>query len=713
MEVIARFRELFLDKYGEISKDSLDKALDIATKSLGDRKRYNGDPFIYHALGVATILIKDLHMGTTSVIAAILHDVVRNFPERLDEIEELFGTRVRETLMGMNNISNIETNHNSAQVEHFKNLIVSYSTNPRIILLKLADRLEVMQNLADFPQDVKEKKAWESLHIYSQIAHKLGLYGIKNEMEEVSLSYLEPDEYKHIKNKLKENEQEQADFIERFCTPIRKKLDLNRIEYKIKGRTKSIYSIWKKMRKQKISFEEVYDISAIRIILDTPIEAEKAMCWLCFSIVTDFYKPNPDRMRDWISIPKSNGYESLHTTVVTEEGKWVEVQIRTKRMDEIAECGIAAHWRYKGVKDDKEWLERLREVIESVKIDGDTLAFDSEIDTSTKEIFVFTPNGDIRKLPLGATLLDFAYDIHSQIGNQCVGGKINNKNVNIREVLNNGDLVEVKTSKNQTPKLDWLNSVVTSKAKSRIKAYLREQEVKQTEEIKDELERKIKNWKLAISFDEALTILCKYYKVKTGSELYQQLESEEISMLEAKDVLHKFINKELSLKTSEEKTQKITETRSNSTDDILMVDNDITNIKYNFAKCCNPIYGDSIKGFITVLNGITIHQSDCVNLAHLEARYPYRVMEAKWTDEHNKGVFMAKIAIYSDNILGLESDIKDIAQDLNIALRGIKSSPQGKQTYTEVQIEVPNKNVLSSMEYLLKNIKGVNRAFRL
>ena len=433
MTIIEEFRELFIRKYGNDYLESVDNAISIASKALENKYRYNQEPFVHHSIGVARILITDLQVGVTSILAAILHDVVRIDPNKLTEIEAKFGLKVKSTLMGMNSISSVKTKNDASQAEHFKELIISYSTNPRVILLKLADRLEVMQSLEAFPDASRDKKAWETLHIYSQIAHKLGLYYLKGKMEELSLKYLEPLEYSHIENKLKENEQAQADFIERFSSPITKKLDSLNMKYQIKGRTKSVFSIWQKMRKKKIAFEDVYDLSAIRIIIDTDLESEKAMCWLCFSVVTDFYNPNPDRMRDWISIPKSNGYESLHTTVVTQESKWVEVQIRTKRMDDLAECGIAAHWRYKGVKDEQAWLDRLRELIESVKIDGNTLAFDSEIAVSNKEVFVFTPNGDLKRFPLGSTILDFAYDIHSDLGNKCTGGKANTVNVNIRE----------------------------------------------------------------------------------------------------------------------------------------------------------------------------------------------------------------------------------------------------------------------------------------
>lgn len=720
--MINSFRELCLNTYGVQITEKLDLAISLAQRSLEGKTRYDGSPFIGHSIGVAVILIKDLHMGLTAVYSAILHDVVRIDPTLMPNIKLYFGDRVYDTLMGMNNISSVETNNNRDQVENFKELIVSYSTNPRIILLKIADRLEVMQSLDSFPREKRERKAWESLHIYSQIAHKLGLYGIKTEMEEIALRHLEPQEYLHIQKKLEETESQQADFIDRFSAPIIEKLTSHNLKFTLSGRTKSIYSIWKKMKKQKIAFEDVYDISAIRVVLDVEPQEEKAACWLSFSIVTEFYKPNPERMRDWISIPKSNGYESLHATVVSLEGKWVEVQIRSKRMDEVAECGIAAHWKYKGVKDNKEWLERLREVIENVKIDGDTLAFDSEIDTSTKEVFVFTPNGDIRKLPLGSTILDFAYDIHTNIGNHCVGGKINNKNVTIKETLSNGDLVEIKTQTNQVPRADWLSIVVTSKAKSRIKTFLRDLELKRTEATKEELERKIKNWKLEISLDNAVNILCKYYKVKNGAELYSQLDSGEISILETKDILTKFISGELTLRVTDERAPKEKSVNKTGANEVLMVDSNISDLKYNFAKCCNPIYGDSIKGFITVLNGITIHQSDCVNLTHLEERYPYRILSAKWSDNRKGGLFMAKIKMSGEvRIHGVEDIVYSISKDLNIIIRNIKSSTnqivksglEATIYETEVQVEVPNENLLNSMILLLKDTKLFNRVFKL
>lgn len=479
MRVIREFLKESKSRYSDLSYSHIRESLRLAIKLLGEKKRYNGDNFILHSLGVADIVMRDMRLDETTVIAAILHDVARFKLMTNEEISKLFGVSVAEVLFGMNNISDVHTNMESDQVEYFKDMIISYSTNPRVILLKVADRTEVMRSLEDFPPAKRAKKSWESLYIYSQIAHKLGYYNLKSEMEDLALKYLEPEDYISIKTSLENSEKEREKFIQSFIAPIKKEMIQRGItHFKIKGRTKSIYSIWRKMVKQKISFKEVYDVFAIRIIIDCELSEEKAQCWNTFSIVTNAYQPNPRRMRDWISVPKSNGYESLHTTVVTKTGRWVEVQIRTHRMDDVAENGLAAHWRYKGVQGGEEttqeWLDRLRTVIDDMDMQEDTLNLDKDLTQESKEVFVFTPTGDIRRLKAGATILDFAYDIHSNVGNNCISGRLNHKSATIRDKLSNGDLVEIITSKNQVPRPDWLKIVVTSKAKSRIKAFLRE-----------------------------------------------------------------------------------------------------------------------------------------------------------------------------------------------------------------------------------------------
>lgn len=718
MKIIKSFLSSAKSNFSEKSYLNIKNALKLVIKFNGGRLRYDNTPFYYHEIGVAQIIIEELQLGSTSVVCALLHETVRLNLISIKEIEMNFSKAHAEILLGMNNISMVETNQLESQVDDFKELIVAYSTNPRIIIIKLADRLEVMRSLEAFPEDKRAKKSWETLHLYSQLAHKLGLYKIKSEMEDISLMYLEPEDYSSIKYNLEQTAGAREDLIDAFTASIIKELDKSQYNYTIKGRTKSIYSIWKKMNKQRISFGEVYDVFAIRIVVDCPKENEKAQCWHTFSIVTDFYKSNTDRMRDWISIPKSNGYESLHATVVTNEGRWVEVQIRTKRMDEIAEKGIAAHWKYKGVSggedvNSEQWLSRLREMMESVNItDGNKLKFESDVIQSTKEVFIFTPNGDIRKLRKGSTILDFAYDIHSGLGSKCAGGKVNHKNATIREVLNSGDLVEIMTSKNQKPKHDWLNIAITSKARSHIKAFLREEEMKMASLGREELERKIKNWKLTIDIEASGTILMKFYKLKSVLEVYGMIVDEKISMPEVKDILTKHLNGELLIKATEERMEKKERSSRVDSGDYLVIGDNLKGIEYKLAKCCNPIYGDDIFGFVTVIGGITVHRSDCVNGIALHDRFPYRVLKSEWDRDKLSGLFSAKVAIYSDDVMGLEHSIRDVLKGLKVNLRSLNMNYNNGGVESILTVEISSTDMIPSITHKVLRIKGVKKACR-
>ncbi len=548
-----KLRSLVRSNFSAETQRLVDEALAFADAKLTEQIRYDGHPMLDHAVSVAEIVISEVGLGRNSTVASILHDVVRLAHKQLsaeeflaltEEIRTRFGEQVVGITVGLANISELKLKVSSEQADNFRDLLVSYSTDPRVILIKLADRLEVMRSLDIFPREKWRKKSWEALNLYAQIAHKLGLYSIKSELEDIALKYLEPKDYDHIVRKLAESAEERRSFIARFLVPITDRLDAMGVKYHIKSRTKSIFSIWTKMRKQHVPFEGVYDIFAIRIIIDCPPEQEKPLCWTAYSIVTDFYTPNPTRMRDWISIPKSNGYESLHTTV-SADGRWVEVQIRTERMDAVAERGIAAHWRYKGVgqgaQTSEMWLGRLRELLEDTT---HSLAQRFDAKPASGEIFVFTPNGDLRKLPEGATLLDFAFDIHTSLGCTCVGGKVNQRAVSIREVLHNGDIVEILTQKNQTPKADWLNVVTTTKARTKIKSFLREEQAKHTRMGREELERKLKNWKLAITIDEAIAYLVKYFKLRLGTEVYAMIATQKIDFGSIKEILSRHLSGE-------------------------------------------------------------------------------------------------------------------------------------------------------------------------
>ncbi len=649
-------RGVILENFSKESQALVDKALDFAAERLSGLSRYDGNPMLHHSVNVAHIVITEVGLGINSTIATLIHDVVRyavmhresdeQLLETTEKIKELFGEEPLGIAMGLCNISLIKLKTESEQADSFRELIISYSADPRVILIKLADRLEVMRSLEMFPSEKWHKKSWESLHLYAQIAHKLGLYKIKSQLEDISLKYLHPAEYEDIVERLRDGEAERNAFIEHFIVPIKSALDGAGIKYHIKSRTKSIYSIWNKIYNGGVPFEDIFDIFAIRVVVDSPREQEKMLCWMVYSLVSDCYMPNTERMKDMITIPKSNGYESLHTTVAAGDGRWVEIQIRTERMDLVAERGIAAHWRYKGVSQggdkSESWFGRLRELMEET-----TTSIADRFDgvQSNDEIFVFTPNGDIRKLPEGSTLLDFAFDIHTKLGSTCVGGKINDRAGSIREVLKSGDIVSIHTQKNQHPKADWLSIVVTSKARNKIKSYLRDEKAQSAKIGREELERKLKNWKLPISIDEAVAHLCKIYKVRTGTQLYEMVGLQRIELSQIKDQLNKLISGEVAEQRravaeqldrekaeKAEKAEKQRSEREPSESDALIIDEAIDNLDYKLGKCCNPIKGDDIFGFVTVSAGITIHRTDCPNASRLRENYPYRVIETMWRD---------------------------------------------------------------------------------
>lgn len=693
--------------------DVVCSALRVAVDQLKGMTRHDGTPFVTHAINTAIIVIQEVGLGRNSTVSTLLHDVVRLGLMDAEQVGERFGEQCVGILQGLCNISEVDPKVESKQADNFRELIVSYSTDPRVILIKLADRLEVMRKLDIFPREKRKKKSWESLNLYAQIAHKLGLYNIKSELEDIALKYLEPKDYEYISRRLSETAAEREEFIRAFVKPIEKKMQHLGIKYHLKSRTKSIYSIWRKMKRMHIGFDEVYDLFAIRIIIDCPREQEKAQCWAIYSIVTDFYTPNPDRMRDWLSIPKSNGYESLHTTVVTDTGRWVEIQIRSERMDEIAEHGVAAHWRYKGVSGGamgtEEWFAKLREIMETTQHQEIAQKFDAKL--SSGEIFVFTPNGDLRKLNEGATVLDFAFEIHSNLGASCIGGKVNHRNVSFREVLRNGDIVEILTSKTQKPKADWLNFVTTSKARNKIKAYMREEQAKAASLGREELERKIKNWKLSITMDDAVVTLCKYYKLKTGTELYGQIAQQKIILSDIKEILTRYLNG--TLDGDHELKGPVAFKVSSDNTDALVIDESLSNIEYKLAKCCNPIFGDEIFGFTTVNNGITIHRQDCPNAIRLKERYPYRVLPARWQQNAAKGAFVATIRIQADDTTGLVNKIAEVInRDLKVNIRSMNLSSSGGMLSGLINIEVTGTQLVDAVIYSLMRIKGIQRVFR-
>ena len=709
------FLTLCREQFSDHSVGLIRQALAMAGEALDGLSRYDGTPLLDHSVGTAQIVVGEVGLGRNSAVAALLHDAARMERLNLAEVNTAFGEAVVGIILGMNDISSINTNNEKEQVDNFRDLIISYSTDPRVILLKLADRLEVMRKIDMFPPKKRLQKSWESMNLYAQIAHKLGLYNIKSELEEISFAHIEPKAYAEISRRLEESAAQRAELMANVLVPVEEKMRQSGIHYHIKSRTKSVYSIWRKMVRQKVSFDEVYDIFAIRIIIDCPREAEKMQCWNVFSIVTDFYTPNPDRMRDWISIPKSNGYESLHATVLA-FGQWVEIQIRTERMDEVAERGIAAHWRYKGVGggtiSHEQWLARLREIIEE---GGDKSGIARKLDASmtSREVFVFTPKGDLRKLPEGATVLDFAFDIHSSVGSSCVGAKIGERNVSIKEPLHNGDIVTILTSKNQKPKKDWLSVVVTSKARHRIKVCLREEESKMAKLGREELERKLKNWKLTISIDDAVNALCRHYKLRTGMELYGRIVDEKVDMGEVKEVITRYLEVGDTPQPPAPRKEPATPRKEPALAEELILGDEVHGLKYNIARCCNPIFGDDVFGFTTISSGITIHRSDCPNAKRLKELYPYRVMPARWRGEQSKGSFVASIRVVAEDSPGVLSHIVEKIGALGINIRSVAISPtRDGLAGGVINVEVPSSSVADMVTYAISKVGGVKKAYR-
>lgn len=681
-EIIRRYRKLLRVAKPFLKDDDakiIKKAFFTSLNAHKDMRRRSGEPYIYHPLAVAQIATEEIGLGTTSIVAALLHDVVEDTDLEISDIEREFGPKVAKIIDGLTKISGVFDYGTSQQAENFRKMILTLSDDVRVILIKLADRLHNMRTLDSMPREKQLKIASETIYLYAPLAHRLGLYAIKSELEDLYLKYTDFETYRFIADKIKETKTARDKFIKDFITPIEKELKKAGLNFVIKGRPKSIFSIWNKMRKQNIPFEEVYDLFAIRIIIDTPLEDEKSACWKVYSIVTDFYKPSPERLRDWISTPKTNGYESLHTTVMSKSGQWVEVQIRTQRMDDIAEKGYAAHWKYKEQGKDpqqsglEKWITRVRELIE--QNDSSALEFmdDFRQNLFTEEVFVFTPKGELKILPHGATALDFAFDIHTQIGMHCLGAKVNQKLVPLSYILNNGDQVEILTSSKQKPHEDWLKFVVSSKARAKIKDSLKEEKKQVGAEGKDIVQRKLHHLKLDLTND-VLNQLLAFFNVKTPLDLYYNvakgiIDPKDIKKFSEQREQKKQDKKELiqDPKAVKENIKKITGTDS----DMLLIGDNMDKLDYKLAKCCNPIPGDDVFGFVTVNEGIKIHRTSCPNAIELMSNYGYRIVKAKWTSQKELA-FLAGLKITGVDRVGIINDItKVISTELKVNIRSI------------------------------------------
>ncbi len=718
-EILNRYRGLLRScrrKLDEDEKKLIRKAFNVALEAHKGVRRKSGEPYIYHPIAVARIVAEEIGLGSTSIVCALLHDVVEDTDMTLKDIEGMFGKKVSSIIDGLTKISGVFDASSSLQAENFRKMLLTLAEDVRVILIKLADRLHNMRTLASMERTKQLKIASETLYLYAPLAHRLGLNAIKTELEDLGLKYTEPEVYREIDQKLKDTQAERTRYIQRFIVPLRESLNNQQIKFRIFGRPKSVYSIWNKMKNKNIPFDEVYDIFAIRIIIDTPQEQEKADCWRVYSLVTDFYYPNPDRLRDWISTPKANGYEALHTTVMGPNGQWVEVQIRSERMNEVAELGYAAHWKYKEGRTHEahleEWLRKLRDSISNPNDNALDFIDDFKLNLFADEIFVFTPKGEMRSLPVNSTALDFAFDIHSEVGAKCIGAKVNHKLVPLSHKLNSGDQVEVLTSNKQTPKADWIHYVVTAKAKSHIKTLLKEEKVKLSVEGKEILKRKMRH--LKINFDDtSIQSLCAFFKLPDSQELYYRTAVGDVGNDELKTYLSskdKIVEQKSSVPSLE---QMVSAARGKAKADNLVIGDNLDNLEYKLAPCCNPIPGDDVFGFVTINEGIKIHRVNCPNAIELMSNHAYRIVKAKWTSQKLLS-FLAGIKIIGIDKLGLVNNITQvISNELNVNMRSLSFDTNDGTFEGMIMVFVHDTVHLTNLMEKLKEVDGVIQVTRL
>ena len=674
----------------------------------------------------AVIVAEEIGMRRASILGVMLHDTVRTGTYTAEEIGREFGEDVAGIIRGLIRVQELYQKSPSIESENFRKLLLSFAEDMRVILIMIADRVNIMRQIKDASDnDARLRVANEAAYLYAPLAHKLGLYKLKSELEDLSLKYTEHDVYYHIKDKLNETKASRDRYIARFIDPIQRKLEEAGLHFHIKGRTKSIHSIYQKMKKQKCPFENVYDLFAIRVILDSPLEKEKQECWQVYSIVTDMYQPNPKRLRDWLSVPKSNGYESLHITVMGPEGKWVEVQIRTERMDDIAERGLAAHWRYKGIKGETgldEWLTSVREALENSE--SDLEAMDRfKLELYEDEVFVFTPKGDLFKLPKGATVLDFAFHIHTALGCRCIGARVNGKNVPLRQRLQSGDQVEIMTSNTQTPKQDWLNIVTTSKARTKIRQALKEMAARQTAFAKEMLERKFKNRK--IDYDEATMMrLIKRLGYKVVTDFYQAIAD---GALDVNDLIDRYLE-QLRRDTADTRdaatyrsaeAYNLTPATPDDTgtgggkEDVLVIDQNLKGLDYRLARCCNPIYGDDVFGFVSITGGIKIHRTDCPNAPELRQRFGYRIVRARWAGKAEGTQYPITLRVVGHDDIGIVTNITSIiSKEDGITLRSISIDSHDGLFGGTLTVMVGDTGRLEALIKKLRTVKGVKQVAR-
>lgn len=711
-EILKRYRALLRACRPSMEKGDrqmIRKAFDMALEAHKDMRRKSGEPYIFHPIAVAQIAAEEIGLGTTSIVCALLHDLVEDTDISLETIEHEFGKKVATIIDGLTKIAGVFDQTSSIQAENFRKMLLTLADDVRVILIKLADRLHNMRTLESMPRDKQLKISSETAYLYAPLAHRLGLYAIKSELEDLSMKFTEMATYKFIARKLAESKSDRGKFIREFIDPIKKALDDHHLQSGVVGRPKSIHSIWTKMKKKGIPFDEVYDLFAIRIILESQPDQEKADCWKAYSIVTDFYHPNPDRLRDWISSPKGNGYESLHTTVMGPKGKWVEVQIRTERMNEIAEKGFAAHWKYKESSTDNgldEWVRKVRDMLKNPESNALDFLDDFKMNLFSDEIFIFTPKGALIKLPVNSTALDFAFEIHSDIGCKCIGAKVNHKLVPLGHTLQNGDQVEIITSGKQVPKEDWLNIVITAKAKSKIKAALKDERRAIADDGKEILERKMKS--LKIPYNSAnVHKLSYYFKLNSTQDLYYEVAQGRIELKDLREYLiaERVVETKLPEKIENNNFDNLFKSAQKDTD--LLIGDDLQKLDYKLAPCCNPIPGDDVFGFVSVSDGIKIHRTNCPNAAKLLSSYGYRIVKARWTNQQEIA-FLTGIRVKGIDDVGVINNItKIISNDFKVNIRSITVEGNDGIFEGAIMVYVNDTDHLNNLIKRLKQINGI------
>lgn len=719
-EILSAFRGLMRLVKNRSKEDTtmIRKAFDVAVEAHKDMRRKSGEPYIYHPIAVARICVEEMGLGPTAIICALLHDTVEDTHITLQDVEDLFGPKVRLIIDGLTKIPEVFDENASIQAENFRKMILTISDDLRVVLIKLADRLHNMRTLGSMREDKQLKIASETKFLYAPLAHRLGLYSIKSELEDLAFKYTEKEIYNQIETSLKSTQDVRNRFIRRFVYPIKEAMTNEGYSFEIKARTKSISSIWRKMKTKGIPFEEVYDVFAIRIIVDTPQEMEKSDCWRIYSIVTDFYQPSPDRLRDWISTPRANGYESLHTTVMSPQGKWVEVQIRAKRMDEIAEKGLAAHYKYKeSKKDDSKfdrWIAEIRSLLENPDLNAMDFVNEFKLNLFNDEIYVFTPRGELRVLPTGSTILDFAYDIHTKIGDTCIGAKVNNKLMPLSYQLQSGDQLEIITSSKQKPNEEWLRMVVTARAKQKIKSTLNEERKQIADDGKEILIRKFKQHNIRF-VSENITFLEKAFHLPSATELYFRVAKGKIDL----GKLREFDNENglLAHKKKEVTTKRVRKKENiqasiDKKSDTLIIGEDFKNIQYTLAKCCSPIPGDKVFGFITINDGIKIHRNNCPNAEHLMSKMAYRCIAARWRDQYLEEREVT-VKIFGFDRMGIVNKLTEIiSHQHNVNMKSISFETEDGLFEGRVKVMVYDTEHLDQLMRKFEQVEGVQRVVR-